>query len=142
MAYGKVVLPRGAKMRRLPIGIGRGLRMEIDFAYQTRLYLGLYETELNGHLRHLATPGASSFDVGAQFGYDALVLAKLTGGRVRTFECDQHVMPSLRRNLEANPKHAARIEVVPLAVSATTDQKAGTITLDDACTTPPPVVHA
>ncbi len=52
------------------MGIGRGLRMEIDFRRgQTRLYLGLYEVELNGHLRELCRPGYRSFDVGGQLGY-------------------------------------------------------------------------
>ena len=58
--------------RRLPIGIGRGLTMHIDFAHQTRTYLGLYEIELNRYLRRILKPGFTAFDVGAQHGYDAL----------------------------------------------------------------------
>ena len=70
--------------RRIPAGIGRGLRLGVDFETDTRLYLGVYEIELNRHLRRLCTPGTPSFDVGGCRGYDALVLARLTGspGRV------------------------------------------------------------
>src|SRR5213596_2760948 len=68
------LLPAGAKIRRLPWGPARGVRMEIDFSCQTRLYLGLYETEVNRHLRALCRPGFAGFDVGGQSGYDALLI--------------------------------------------------------------------
>src|SRR4051812_28459222 len=47
------LLPRGSHLRRLPLGIGRGLVLEVDFAHQTKQYLGLYEIEVNKWLRRL-----------------------------------------------------------------------------------------
>jgi hypothetical protein len=98
------VLPRGKALRRLPTGIGRGLRLGIDFhGGQTGLYLGLYEIELNRHLRSIARPGYRSFDIGGQVGYDALVLAKLTGGAVVSVECEGELIDEIERNARANP---------------------------------------
>jgi Methyltransferase FkbM domain len=107
-------LPSGPAVRTLPVGIGRGLRMEIDFASETLLYLGLYEVELNRHIRRLCPPGGQVFDVGGQHGYDALVFAKLTGqdGRVVSFDCDVSAIAEMRRSCTANPHLAHRITVV------------------------------
>jgi hypothetical protein len=109
-----VLLPSDAAVRTLPVGIGRGLRMEIDFATETRLYLGLYEIELNRHIRLLCPPGAQVFDVGGQHGYDALVFAKLAGpiGRVVSFDCDPHAIEEMRRSCAANPELQPRIDIV------------------------------
>lgn len=100
----RVVLPRGRKVRRLPAGIGRGLRMDIGFHDgQTQMWAGLYEAQLNRHLRAIARPGYRSFDLGGADGYDALVLVKLTGGEVVTVESEAPSVEGLRRNVAANP---------------------------------------
>jgi Methyltransferase FkbM domain len=88
---------------RLPAGIGRGLRMNIDFEHETRLFLGLYEIELNRHLRTLLRPGVKAFDIGAQAGYDALVIAKHTGAPVASFECDHDCFSRMRSSFALNP---------------------------------------
>jgi hypothetical protein len=116
--------------RRLPAGIGRGLVLNVDFADHTRLYLGLYELELNRHLRRLCPPGTTSFDVGGSFGYDALVLAKLSGAPVITFEADPIAVARLRTNLALNPGEAANVEVIEGFVGARPPQTR----LDDVAT--------
>ena len=73
-----VLLPMGPAPRTVRAGLARGVRMQIDFASQTRLYLGLYELELDRHLRRMLAPGVSALDVGAQHGYDSLAIAKRT----------------------------------------------------------------
>lgn len=118
--------------RRLPIGIGRGIRLEIDFAHHTRLYAGLYEIELNSSLRRLCPPGTRSFDVGAHFGYDALVLAKISDSDVRSFECEPPLAERMKRNLALNPQLAERIRLSLAYVDARSDPARGRITLDDA----------
>ena len=124
-------LPRGKRSRRLPIGIGRGIRLDIDFSVQTKMFLGLYEIELNKHLRRLCQPSFNCFDVGAQFGYDALLLAKLTGGRVASFECDVEMFDELVRNIQSNLELGARIDVVKGFVAAEPHEPTGSIALDD-----------
>lgn len=108
-------------MRTLPLGIGRGLRMEIDFAHQTRLYFGLYETELNGVIRELARPERNVFDVGAQFGFDALVMGRLTGAAVLTIECFEPTIAILHRNVAANEKLSSNIRVVEAFIGTAKD---------------------
>lgn len=127
----RTVLPTGKHCRRLPLGIGRGIRLDIDLAVQTKMLLGLYEIELNRYLRRLCRPGFNCFDVGAQFGYDALLLAKLSGGRVASFECDDDILDELARNVASNEHLRGRIEIVKGFVTSTTDQASGSIALDD-----------
>jgi hypothetical protein len=121
----KTFLPRTPAPRRIPAGIGRGLRLEIDFASQTKLWLGLYEIELNRHLRALCRRGGGAFDVGSREGYDALVLARLAG-RVVGFDCDPSAVASFRRNAALNPGLA--VDVRADAVGTGAD---GTVALDD-----------
>jgi hypothetical protein len=97
------LLPQGAAPRTIPFGPARGLRMEIDFAHQSRLYLGIFELELQRWFRAFCPPGASGFDIGAREGYVALVLARLSqGGRVLAVEADPAELERLQRNIELN----------------------------------------
>jgi hypothetical protein len=130
-ALKRVLLPAGPHVRRLPLGPARGLRMEIDFSCQSRLYLGLYETEVNPYLRALCRPGFSGFDVGGQSGYDALLMAKLTGGPVVSVECDPAAVGQMKRNFALNPLLGPQLVAWAAAASSATDEAAGTVTLDD-----------
>jgi hypothetical protein len=80
--------------------------MHIDFAQLTRTYLGLYEVELNRHLRRMLTPGTRAFDIGGQNGYDALVIAKRTGARVASFEGDHSQIERMTQTIALNPSLA------------------------------------
>lgn len=108
----RALLPRRVKVRTLPVGLGRGLRMEIDFAHQTRFFLGRYETELDDVIRELARPGVTTFDIGAQFGYESLVIARLTAAPVLAVECFEGSLAILERNVAANPDLAPLVDVV------------------------------
>jgi hypothetical protein len=125
------VLPRGKRSRRLPLGIGRGITLDIDFSVQTKMFLGLYEIELNRHFRRLCLPGFNCLDVGAQFGYDALLLAKLSRGRVASFECDPDMYGELCRNVAYNDELRPHIEVVQGFVTSETRESEGWLALDD-----------
>jgi hypothetical protein len=114
--------------RRMPAGVGRGICMHVDFAQQTRTYLGLYELELNRHLRRLCPPGTRCFDVGGQFGYDALVLAKLGGAPVASFEADAGAVAAMQANFALNPQLAPFITPVAAWVGTGAGH---TLALDD-----------
>lgn len=105
--------------------------MEINFSTQTRLFLGLYEIELNRYLRQLCTRGSKSFDVGGQFGYDALVIAKLSGGPVLSFECDPAMCGELRENVRSNVRFRRQIQVMEAFVTSESDPSSNRVTLDD-----------
>ncbi len=122
-----LILPRGAAFRRLPLGPASGITMKIDFAHQTTLYLGLYEIELNPHVRRLVRPGCRCFDVGADVGYYALLLAKLSGRPVVAFESQASAVRGLRDNIAHNP-----YEVEVYTVSVGEKDGDGFMTLDRA----------
>lgn len=117
-------------MRTVRLGLGRGLRIDTDLRHHKRLLLGLYELELDRWLRRLCRPGYTSFDVGGQLGYDALVLAKRTNGRVVTFECDATWSTSIRRAIAANPGLGSRIDLVEATVTDRDGDMPGLMTLD------------
>lgn len=125
-----MLLPMGQKVRRLPFGIGRGLNLQIDFRHHSKLYLGLYEIELNRHLRRLCYPGATCFDIGGHIGYDALVMARLTGGDVYTFEADEVLCHIIRAAAAANPAYERRIRVVRALVAENADAEGNQMSLD------------
>jgi len=117
-------------MRTVRFGLGRGLRIDADITQHKHLLVGLYELELNRWLRRLCRPGYTAYDVGGQLGYDALVLAKRTNGRVITFECEAIWCRSIRRALAANPALGSRIEIVEATVADRDDASGTIVTLD------------
>lgn len=118
----RVVLPTGPAPRRIPVGIARGVRMRIDFAHQTRQYLGLYELELDRHLRRMLRPGVSAFDVGAQAGYDSLAIANRTRAPVAAFECDDQCLAAMGQSFALNPELAPLIRPVRAMVGVGEDR--------------------
>src|ERR1039458_6298251 len=92
--------------------------MHIDFARQARTYLGLYEIELNRHLRRILKPGVTSFDVGAQHGYDSLVIAKHTRASVAAFECDAGCLAELTATFNLNPDLVPYLQAIHATVRA------------------------
>jgi Methyltransferase FkbM domain len=122
----RAVLPAPGP-RRILGGLGRGITMEVDFDHETRLYLGLYEIELNRHLRRMITQGSLCYDVGALGGYYALVFAKLARSRVATFECEAASAARVWHNVRLNRDLQPHIQVVNRPVGA----EPGQLRLDD-----------
>lgn len=123
------LLPTGSKLRRIPFGIGRGAIVPVDFARHTRLYMGLYEVELNRHLRTLCTLGMPTFDVGAQLGYDALVLARLSRAPVLSFEADHALAQTMVETFLANRDISGLLSARHATIARTSG--GGKISLDD-----------
>jgi hypothetical protein len=112
----RLVAPAEPAPRTVLAGVGRGVRMRIDFGSQTRMYLGLYEIELDRHLRRMLQLGVAAFDVGAQHGYDSLAIVKRTGARVAAFESDPARIRGMRESFALNPGLAHLIEPVEATV--------------------------
>jgi hypothetical protein len=104
--------------------------MTIDFSSQTPLYLGMYEWELHRFMRSIVPGAGLAFDVGANVGYESLVLASLGATSVVSFEPDPDALAKLRSNIAENPDMADRITVVPEAVGA--EPGSGITTVDAA----------
>lgn len=127
----KPLVPRGAALRRLPFGLGRGLWMEVDFDRDARYWLGLYEIELARHIRPLCVPGSACFDLGSASGFYALVFAQRGADRVLAVETDPETCERLRRNVAANSELAPRIEVVERSIAIETSAADGSVSIDE-----------
>jgi len=112
----KAALPTGPRVRTIPRGTARGLEFTIDFERHLRFFLGLYETELTPWIRRFATPGTVAYDVGADVGYQALVIARLTRAPVVAFEPRPDAAAQTERHLELNRDRIGPVQVVRATV--------------------------
>src|SRR3954454_13521647 len=127
----RVVKGREGDARRLPLGPGRGLRMEVHPTSPLDMYLGLYEYELAPHVERLCRPGTVCFDIGAFAGYYALVFARLTGSAVVVFDSDPDSCARVRRNCDLNPDVGERVDVREAYVAFETNPAQNCVALDD-----------
>ena len=121
---------RGVKRVELLAGPARGVTMTLDFSGHTPMYLGMYEWELHAFLRKTLPTARLIFDVGGYIGYDALLFAANSPGRVVTFEPNPDNAQLLEANVGQNPSLSERITLTSLAVSGQSGD--GATTLDAA----------
>lgn len=121
------VFPKVPKFRRIPFGPAAGVTMMIDFAHQSRHFFGLYEREIQAHLRRLVEPGVRCFDIGGDVGFYTLALARLSGEPVVVFDPDPASIGKMRENFARN-RYA--ITIVAAAVGAV--EGGGKTTIDTA----------
>jgi len=124
----RALVMRPGAVRRVPLGLGRGLRLEADPRSTLHTYLGTAEIEIARHLRRFAQPGARAFDVGSNNGWYAMVLSRLTGQQAVAFDFDPECLARIERNLARNA--GADVRLVAAYVTATVDRAQGTDTLD------------
>ncbi len=84
--------------------------MALDFHSHLKAYFGIYEYELLPHLKRMLRPGANCFDVGGRDGYDALMMANMSRGKVISFECDHDAAEDMRRTFARNGRLAIQVE--------------------------------
>jgi Methyltransferase FkbM domain len=83
--------------------------MALDFRHHLKAYLGIYEYELLSHFKRMVTRGTNCFDIGGRDGYDALMMANLSRGRVASFECDHVAAEEMRQTFAQNPKLSLQV---------------------------------
>jgi len=93
--------------------------------------LGLYEIELNRWIRRLVGPTTPTFDIGAQYGFEALMFAQLGAPCVLTVEADPDLRSLIQHNLDRN--HVA--DRVTVEIAWIGDGSDGTVTLDQLAAT-------
>ena len=123
-------LLRPGAVRAIPVGLARGVRLEVSPESTLHVHLGTAEVELVRWLRRLATPGTVCADVGASEGLYALTLAKLVQAPVAALEFRPEALALLRRNLARNPSHARHVSVVEAFATDVVDPAQGATTLD------------
>jgi hypothetical protein len=126
----RATLLRPGRPWRIPWGLARGLRLEVDARAPLHVYLGTAELEIARHIRALARPGMCCFEVGSHNAYYALILARLTGGPVVAFDFDRAALARIERNIALNPALTGAIEVVEAYVAHECDPAVGAETLD------------
>jgi FkbM family methyltransferase len=119
-------LVRRALNRAAPTGIVEtvvaagplaGAHLLLDLQSEKDLWLGTYEPNLLGAIQALARPGVVAYDIGANIGYTAILLARCVGsqGKVVAFEPLPANLERLRANLALNSLETV-VTVAPLAV--------------------------
>ena len=111
--------PAGVHPVRIASGDLAGSWLLLDLQVDKDLWLGNYEPDVAQAIRHFAQPGAIAYDLGANLGYTALLLARALGpsGRVFAFEPLADNLERLRRAVTLNGVEN-RITIVPAAVGA------------------------
>jgi hypothetical protein len=127
----RLIVGKSTEARRIPFGIGQGLRMEIDPTSPLDMYLGFYEYEIAKYVREFCRPGYLCFDVGGFDGYYSLVFSRLTGGRVIVFDSDPESCARIRRNCDANQPHGDRVEIRNAFVAFETNPEENCIALEN-----------
>lgn len=103
---------RPGRVVRVPFGVARGVRLEVDPEAPVHLYLGSLEAELRGAWRRVLRPGLVAWDVGSHEGAYSFAFARRTGGPVVAIECDPDALGRLERNRAENGTVGARVQVV------------------------------
>ena len=112
-------VPAGIQPVRLAAGDLAGSWLLLDLQVDKDLWLGNYEPAMARAIRQFAQPGGTAYDLGANIGYTALLLAGALGpsGRVFAFEPLPENLQRLRHAVRLNGLDA-QVTVVPAAVGA------------------------
>ncbi len=124
----KLIFPKEKGYRKILFGPAAGCFMDLEPRQRVRNYLGVHEWELNRYFKRLVAPGSNCFDLGGNEGYDALMMANLSRGRVATFDCDPAMLEILRLNTAHNP--TLQIQVVESYIGSQSQN--GQMTIDEA----------
>jgi FkbM family methyltransferase len=110
-------VPAGIHPVQIASGDLAGSWLVLDLQVDKDLWLGTYEPEMAAAIRRFVQPGAVAYDLGANIGYTALLLARAVGpsGQVFAFEPLTGNVKRLRHAVTLNALDP-RITVVPIAV--------------------------
>lgn len=137
----RLVEPAPGRVRRIPAGPARGIRLRAEPAATASadLWVGLFESEIAPWVRRFARRGTRCVDVGANSGYYTLVFAARTRTSVVAYEPDPAARGRLQGNLALNPRLAPYVDLRASLVGAEPDTPAAhathpppaTVRLDD-----------
>lgn len=96
------LIPAGAKARKIPLGLFRGMRMDMDLSRDLQFYLGLNEIELAPWIRRYSSGIKTAIDIGCREGYYTIYFRKNTNARVIAIDCDPAAEGLLNRSLKLN----------------------------------------
>jgi FkbM family methyltransferase len=108
----------GQRVLSVLSGPGKGLKFELNPRWETPLWEGRYETELEYNFLEKLGPHSVFYDVGASIGFYSLLAARV-GARVFAFEPDNRNADSFEHNAELNAL-GAKMELYRIAVTSWT----------------------
>lgn len=119
------VVPRRVCPRTIPMGLYRGVRMEINPRHQSQLFFGLQEVETHSWMRRLCKGISMAIDIGAAGGEQTLYLLLKTGAKkVYAIEPDAEQRKVLERNVALNGDAVrSKLEIIPKFVGKQNDVK-------------------
>jgi FkbM family methyltransferase len=125
-------VPEGPQPVQVAAGELRGRWLVLDLQVDKDLWLGNYEPDVSRAIRDLAPAGSVAYDLGANLGYTALLLAEAVGpaGRVVAFEPLPQNVSRLKRAFELNGIES-RLTVVAAAVGAESGRAAFRVQASD-----------
>ena len=89
--------------RTIRSGLLQGIKMELNLASQTQVYLGFYEKEIHRVMNKLSTAVSTAIDIGAAEGiYTLYFLAKTPAKKVFSFEPNAKCRSKLILNTNLN----------------------------------------
>jgi methyltransferase FkbM-like protein len=130
-AIKSALVPAGVRPRRVAFGLYRGLIFDLDFRFETQLYLGLWERETYRSIQRAIGRCAWAVDVGAGNGELCIRLLRSPApGPFFAFEPQSSKVAMLRRNAALNHcENDPRLVVIQkFAAPATSDDS---IAIDD-----------
>jgi len=114
-----ILLPSSSRRRlRVQAGLARGLLVEVDPRWEHAVWDGSYESKNAEAFLRLVKRDAVVFDIGANFGFYAMLAAR-AGAKVVAFEPFPDNSRNLSNHVDLNGL-GDRIRVVPLAVFSRT----------------------
>lgn len=122
----QLLVLEGETPRTIKTGPFRGLKMNLDLASQTQLYLGLFEREVYTALTRLSSGVSSAVDIGIAHGeYTLYFLARTQAAKVFGFEPSEEGRAKLLANLELNDlAHDARLSISAKFVATDSSESA------------------
>jgi hypothetical protein len=123
------IVPNESRLRRIPFGLFKGQRLDINLCSQSQLYLGLWERETYNVIWRASQSAEWFVDIGAGRGELCILFASLPNvNRVIAVEPDGLEINGLLANLRHNNIASNRVEVLPKF--AGTNSEAGHIEVD------------
>lgn len=124
------LVPAGTRSRTIPFGLYRGLELNIDFSFQTQLFLGLWERETYGPIRSAVGEARWLVDVGAGSGELCLYfLSRQPAGTAIAIEPNEAERRRLAANVAINER-ILRSGLQVLGAFAAASPSPGCVTLD------------
>lgn len=123
----QIILPTGACARRIPLGLYRGLTLEIDFASQTQIYVGLWEVETTAVIRTALGQVEWAIDIGAGRGELAILFRRAGAACVIAAEPQAAERSAMARNMTSNGLDPTAITVIDRFIGTA----GGEVAIDD-----------